>query len=307
LAIMNLHAAPNANSSHSTCAVTTLLQAFKAARPHHWAKNLLVVAPVLSGHRWQDATAWTQAGLCFAGFSALASAVYVLNDILDRDADRKHPSKQYRPVASGALSVPAATLLSVALALVGIVIARMLPESAAWVLGIYVIASVVYSTLLKSHAIVDVIALGSFYTLRVLAGGFAAGIRISPWTLAFSMFIFLSVALAKRYVEVDRHGPSERRGYLAADSSVLLALGVGTGLLAVQVLALYINSPEVRQVYSRPEVLWLMCPVMLCWIGRVWLIAGRGELNDDPLIFAFKDPGSYVTGVLTATIILAAT
>jgi 4-hydroxybenzoate polyprenyltransferase len=198
-------------------------------------------------------------------------------------------------------------LLSVLLAAAGVVTALLLPESASWVLGIYVAASVVYSTLLKSHAIVDVIALGSFYTLRVLAGGFAAGIRISPWTLAFSMFLFLSIALAKRYVEVDRHGPSERRGYLAADSNVLLALGVGTGLLAVQVLALYINSPEVRQVYSWPEVLWLMCPVMLCWIGRMWLKAGRGELNDDPLIFAFKDPGSYVAGVLSAAIILAAT
>jgi 4-hydroxybenzoate polyprenyltransferase len=287
--------------------VTTLLLAAKAARPHHWVKNLLVVAPVLSGHRWQDAAAWMQAGLCFASFSALASSVYVLNDILDREADRKHPSKKNRPIASGALSVPVAALVGVLLALTGILIALMLPVGAAWVLAIYVTASVVYSTLLKGHAIVDVIALGTFYTLRVLAGGSAADIRNSPWTLAFSMFLFLSLALAKRYVEVDRHGPSERRGYLAADSGVLLALGVGTGLLSVQVLALYINSPEVRQVYSRPEMLWLMCPLLLCWIGRVWLIAGRGELNDDPLLFALKDLGSYATARLGAAIILAAT
>lgn len=304
---MNSHACPNAPSRHPICVVTTLLLAAKAARPHHWVKNLLVVAPVVSGHRWQDASAWMQAGLCFASFSALASAIYVLNDILDREADRKHPSKQNRPVASGALSVSAAALISVLLAVAGVLIALMLPLSAAWVLAIYVTASVIYSILLKGHAIVDVIALGTFYTLRVLAGGFAADIRISPWTLAFSMFLFLSLALAKRYVEVDRHGPSERRGYLAADAAVLLALGVGTGLLAVQVLALYINSPEVRQVYRRPEVLWLMCPLMLCWIGRVWLMAGRGELHDDPLIFALKDLGSYATALLTAAIILGAT
>jgi hypothetical protein len=121
------------------------------------------------------------------------------------------------------------------------------------------------------------------------------------------MFVFLSLALAKRYVEVTRHGPSERRGYREADAALLMALGVGTGVLAVQVLALYIYSPEVRQLYSRPEVLWLMCPVMLCWIARVWLLAGRGELDDDPLIFALRDRGSYATAACAAVILIAAT
>jgi 4-hydroxybenzoate polyprenyltransferase len=287
--------------------VSLVANVVTAARPHHWAKNVLVFVPILLGHYWRSPGVWPRATLCFAAFSALASAVYVFNDILDRDADMKHPAKRLRPIASGVLSPSNAAVLCVILLLAGSAIAWMLPEETRWILAGYVGGSALYSLLLKAHAVVDVLALGTFYTLRVIAGGSATGIAISPWTLAFSMFVFFSIALAKRYVEVNRHGPSERRGYREADAPVLLALGIGTGLLAVQVLALYIYSPEVRQLYARPEVLWLMCPVMLCWIARLWLLAGRGELNDDPLIFALRDKGSYATAGCAAVILMAAT
>ena len=250
---------------------------------------------------------WSRAALCFVSFSALASAVYILNDLLDRNADANHATKRSRPIASGALRPSAAAGMCAILLGIGIAIAALLPEETRWILAGYVAGSTLYSTVLKAYAVVDVLALGAFYTLRVIAGGAATGIAISPWTLAFSMFVFFSIALAKRYVEVNRHGPSERRGYREADAPVLLALGVGTGLLAVQVLALYIYSPEVRQLYARPEMLWLMCPVMFCWIARLWLLAGRGELNDDPLVFALRDKGSYAAAACAAIIMAAAT
>jgi 4-hydroxybenzoate polyprenyltransferase len=245
--------------------------------------------------------------LCFASFSAFASAVYIFNDLLDREADRKHATKRLRAIASGAIASSGGMVLCAAFLVLGSAIAWGLPGETRWILAGYVAGSVLYSLVLKAYAVVDVLALGTFYTLRVIAGGSATGIAISPWTLAFSMFVFFSLALAKRYVEVNRHGPSERRGYREADAPVLLGLGIGTGLLAVQVLALYIYSPEVRQLYARPELLWLMCPVMLCWIARVWLLAGRGELNDDPLIFALRDKGSYATAVCAALVLIAAT
>jgi 4-hydroxybenzoate polyprenyltransferase len=290
-----------------TCAVSALARAITVARPHHWAKNLLVFAPIGLGHYWTNPGVWPRAVLCFAAFSALASAVYIFNDLLDREADRKHASKRQRPIASGAVTASMAAALCAAFLLCGAVIAWWLPAEARWILAGYVGAAVLYSGVLKAYAVVDVLALGSFYALRVMAGGSATEITISPWTLAFCMFVFFSIALAKRYVEVNRHGPSERRGYRESDAPVLLALGVGTGLLAVQVLALYIYSPEVRQLYARPELLWLMCPVLLGWIARMWLLAGRGELNDDPLMFALRDKGSYAVAACAVIILAAAT
>jgi 4-hydroxybenzoate polyprenyltransferase len=287
--------------------VSILGHVLAAVRPHHWAKNVLVIAPIVLAHRWGDTILWARAGLCFAAFSAAASAVYVINDILDIAADRKHPSKRMRPVASGALSRSAALGLASILLAIAAFCCAALPRGAAVVVGLYVVSAILYSAWLKAVAVVDVLLLGAFYALRVIAGGAATEIAISPWTLAFSMFLFLSLALAKRYVEVRRHGPSERRGYREDDARVLLALGVGTGLLAVQVLALYIYSPEVRQLYARPELLWLICPVLLGWIAHVWLVAGRGELHDDPLLFAAGDAGSYATAATAGIILILAT
>lgn len=286
---------------------SSLLPAVAAARPHHWAKNLLVFAPVVLAHRWTDGSVNRSAAICFVSFSLFASFVYILNDLLDRHTDRRHPVKRFRPIASGALSRPQAGVLAAVLLAAGAATAMALPQPARLVILGYVAGAVFYSTWAKSLALVDVILLGSFHTMRVIAGGMATGITISPWTLAFSMFLFLSLALAKRYVEVSRHGPALRRGYREDDKRALLALGIGCGLMSIQVLALYIYSSEVRELYTRPEILWLMCPVVLYWISRVWLLAARGELAEDPLVFALRDAGSYAAGACACLVLLAAT
>lgn len=283
-----------------------LQSALAAARPHHWSKNLLVFAPVFLGHRWTDPDAIRSAAVCFMSFSLFASFVYILNDLLDRDSDRTHPSKRYRPIASGRLSRSHAGAAAALLLLSGAALATMLPQMARLVIIVYVLCSTIYSIWAKSLPVVDVVLLGGFYAARVIAGGLATSIPISPWTLAFCMFLFFSLALAKRYVEVERHGPSERRGYKAEDARALLAMGIGSGMMSVQVLALYINSPEVRALYSAPEILWLMCPVVLYWIARLWLIAARGELADDPVVFALRDPASYGAGACAGLIVIAA-
>ena len=277
-----------------------------AARPHHWTKNLLVFAPIILGHRWSAPPVWYAAGIAFLAFCCFASATYILNDLLDANSDRDHPLKKNRPIASGALGRGPAALATILLLAVGSLAALQTARGSRIALVLYVVSSVLYSKWLKSVALIDVLLLGGFYTIRVLAGGAATGIAISPWTLAFSMFLFLSLAIAKRYIEVDRHGPSARRAYRTEDKTTLQLLGVGTGLMSIQVLALYINSPEVLALYSSPRYLWLMCPVILYWIARVWLRAARRELTDDPLIFALKDPASYLAGACALFILVLA-
>ena len=277
-----------------------------AIRPHHWAKNLLVFSPIILGHRMDDSETWKSASICFLSFSMFASFVYILNDLLDRNSDRGHATKRLRPIASGRISRLQAGMIAALLLSGGVGSALYLPQPARLAIVGYVVSATVYSAWAKSLAVVDVLLLGSFYTMRVIAGGAATDIPISPWTLAFCMFLFLSIALAKRYVEVERHGPNDRRGYRPEDSRALFALGIGSGLMAVQVLALYIYSPEVRSIYSRPEILWLMCPVVLYWIAHMWVVAGRGELADDPLIFALRDSSSYAAGACAVAVLLAA-
>ena len=288
-----------------------MIQSFKPAasvvRPHHWAKNLLVFAPIILGHKWADPEVWWRACICFVSFSLFASFVYILNDLLDREADRNHARKRLRPIASGTLTPMQAGSLAAGFFIAGAATLFALPVAARVVTIGYVLGSSFYSIWAKSIPLIDVLLLASFYTIRVLAGGAATGIVITPWTLAFCMFLFLSLALAKRYVEVDRHGPNHRRGYRHEDSRILLVMGVGTGLLSVQVLALYIYSPEVRELYARPGVLWLMCPIVLYWLARIWLIAGRGELADDPVLFALRDSASYWAALCAFIVLLAAT
>jgi 4-hydroxybenzoate polyprenyltransferase len=278
-----------------------------SARPYHWAKNLLVFAPIILGHRWADPGVWRTALVCFLSLSFFASFVYVLNDLLDREADVCHPRKRLRPIASGRLTRQQAAVAAVILLAAGTGAAFALPVASRLVIIGYVLGAIVYSLWAKSIALIDVLLLAGFYTIRVIAGGIATGIVITPWTLAFCMFIFVSLALAKRYVEVDRHGPSERRGYRPEDGRVLFGLGIGTGLLSIQVLALYIHSPEVIGLYTRPGLLWLMCPIVFYWLARIWMLAGRGELADDPVLFALQDAGSYLAAACAVIVLIGAT
>jgi 4-hydroxybenzoate polyprenyltransferase len=283
----------------------------KALRVHQWAKNVLVFVPLLAAHKAQHLPMLLQALLGFISFSLCASSVYVLNDLLDLDSDRKHPTKRRRPFASGALSVRAGLLLAPALLGSGVAVALLLPLEFLALLATYYAITLAYSFHLKQVVMLDVLLLAGLYTVRIFGGSLAVGVPTSSWLFTFSMFLFLSLALVKRLSEVRRlrlanEAAAPGRGYVAGDYEQLASLGVSSGYLSVLVLALYITSKEVTALYLYPERLWLLCPVMMYWVGRVWLLAHRGQVNEDPVIFALKDKVSYTVGILVAGVLLAA-
>lgn len=282
----------------------------KALRVHQYAKNVLVFVPVLTAHAY-SVPALTNSLLAFIAFCLCASAVYILNDLLDLDADRRHPSKRNRPFASGELPIlhgmiAVPLLLSLAF---GIAFLTSLPF--ALVLAFYFALTLAYSVAIKRKLLVDVVVLALLYTIRVIAGAAALPVMVSEWLLAFSMFIFTSLALVKRYVELamraekDLPAPSNRN-YQLEDLPIVGALAAASGFNAITIFALYVSSPAVRELYRRPELLWLICPVLLYWIGRVVVLAHRRVLNDDPIVFALSDRVSRLAGAVTVAIILLA-
>ncbi len=284
----------------------------QALRPHQWVKNLLVFVPVVLDHRLSDAETMARAGTAFLAFCCAASSAYILNDVFDLQADRQHPTKRNRPFASGALE-PAVGLVLVPLLLavaVGISWST-LPRPFTALLALYVTLTSAYSLYLKRIAVVDVLLLAGLYTLRVLAGIAAAEVRFSTWLLAFAMFLFLSLAFLKRYTEVSAMDGAateqvRRRGYLRGDREWLGSMGGASGYLSVLVLALYINSEQVVALYRRPLALWLVCPLLLFWTSRMWLLAHRGKIHDDPIVATVRDPASYVIGALVAAVMYLA-
>lgn len=284
----------------------------RAVRAHQWVKNLLVFVPLLMAHRVFEWDLVLRCAAAFAAWSLCASGGYLFNDLLDAEADRRHPYKRRRPLAAGAVGAKGAAWAVPLLLAAGLAPAfAWLPASFGLMLVLYLALTVAYTLFLKRLAVVDVLVLAGLYTLRVLAGGHAAGVEVSPWLLAFSMFLFLSLAFVKRYTELRTLGDEEapgRRGYTAADTEVLKSFGTASGYLSVLVLALYINqSREVTHLYRRPEALWLIGPCLLYWLTRVWLLAYRGRLHDDPVVFTVKDPASYAVGALVALLIVIAT
>jgi 4-hydroxybenzoate polyprenyltransferase/phosphoserine phosphatase len=280
----------------------------RVLRPHQWVKNLILFVPLLTSHKLEQFPLLFDGILAFIAFSLCASAVYVLNDLLDLDADRHHPTKKFRPFASGDLPLPIGLLLFPILMAVSAGISRALPPSFAGVLAVYLVLTTSYSWRLKRVALLDVFFLAGLYTIRLVAGHEATGVVYSFWLLAFSMFIFLSLALVKRCVELSgvrqQKGSHVRgRGYGPEDLELVATLGTVSGYLAVLVLALYVNSPEVRVLYRYPTALLLVCPLLLYWISRVWLLAHRGQMHDDPIVFALKDRVSYIVGALTLAVL----
>lgn len=280
-------------------------------RIHQWTKNLLLFIPLLLAHKsTETARLWATLVACVS-FCLGASSLYIVNDWLDRAADRQHPSKRFRPFAAGSLSFTTGGVLMLLLlaSSVGLAVAR-LPASFVAMLGLYLVISAVYSLIVKQVAILDVLVLAGVYLLRILAGGTAADVFVSPWLLAFSGFLFLSIAFVKRYAELERLPDSDqavRRGYTRHDKELLRGLGTSSGYLCVLVLALYIhNSQDVPILYTHPTVLWLVCPCVLYWISRVWLLAHRGSMGEDPVWFVLSDPASYVVGALIVGLVLAA-
>ena len=278
----------------------------RAIRVHQWMKNALVFVPIIAAHRVGDLAADIKVVTAFFAFSFCASSVYLLNDLTDLRSDRLHPRKRRRPFASGELPLVHGLLLSPLLLAAGTTLAAfVLPPLFVVALATYYVAFLAYNFAAKERPVWDVVLLAALYVLRVLAGAAAVPVLASFWLLAFSMFIFLSLALAKRYSEMltqhklgrtEAHG----RGYRTEDMPVLQSMGVGSGYMAVLVMALYINSPEIHVLYARPYALWAICPLLLFWISRVWLKTHRGEMDDDPVVFALRDRVSLGIGVLCA-------
>ncbi|HKY27713.1 MAG TPA: UbiA family prenyltransferase [Pyrinomonadaceae bacterium] len=281
-----------------------------AFRVHQWIKNFLVFVPLLMAHRVFDTHAILRTSYAFVAWCLCASAVYLVNDLLDLEADREHPRKKLRPLASGALNSKTLWLLVPLLLLLALGIAfLLLPVRFGVSLILYLGLTTAYSVYLKRILIVDVLLLAALYALRVLSGGFAADIPVSPWLLAFSMFLFLSLAFVKRYAELrntEDHTLTRRR-YSTQDSELLKSFGAASGYLSVLVLVLYINSREVVALYHSPTILWLIGPCLLYWITRMWLLAYRGEMDEDPILFTVKDWPSYMVGIIVALVIVVAT
>lgn len=291
---------------------STLRALVRAVRAYQWAKNLLVLVPLVTAHLYLDSPSQAAAWLAFAAFSLVASAVYLANDLADLHEDRRHPSKRHRALAAGDFPIAAALALLPLLLAAAAAIATLLPWTFAMLLAVYVAANLAYSLALKRVALLDVFVLAGLYTLRILAGAAAIDVPVSQWLLAFSLFLFLSLALAKRYVEVSRVASREEarvegRGYLAQDGALLAMLGTASGYLSALVFALYVTSPQVVALYRSPAALWFAVPLLLFWISRVWFLAQRGALDEDPLLFALRDPASYATGFLILAVMVAAT
>lgn len=286
---------------------------WQAMRPHQWIKNLLVFLPLLAAHRLHDGLAVSQALLAFIAFSLCASGVYLQNDLFDLAADRHHPRKRLRPFASGALQALQGVQAAAVLILLGLLLALAVSPAFMAVLLLYLLLTAAYSLYLKTQALLDVSVLAGLYTLRLLAGSTATGIRSSFWLLAFAMFMFLSLGIVKRYAELlqqaanTRSGSHSERGYTQADAPLLLVLGCAAGFSAVLVLALYVNSTASLLLYHQPRLLWLLCPLLLYWIARVWLLTSRGQMHDDPTVFALRDRSSRVIALLGLLIVWLAT
>lgn len=285
----------------------------KAMRPHQWVKNLLLLTPLMLSHQATNPAKLFACIAAMASFSLCASSVYVINDMLDTEADRRHPRKRLRPFASGRLPLIFGPFLSLALAAAGFAIAVfLLPPDFQWMLVGYLVITTLYSFWLKSKLMIDIVVLAILYTVRIIAGGLAAEVLVTEWMMAFSMFIFTSLAFAKRYSELERLNRSggqtgnTGRGYFPKDLEMLGAMGPASGYLAVLVLALYLNSQDVRGLYANGQVLWLLCPLMLFWIGRLWIKVGRGHLTDDPVAFAVTDRVSWVVALLAGALVVLA-
>ena len=281
-------------------------------RLHQWLKNLLLFLPLFAAHEVLNADLLLACGIGFVSFGFCASSIYVLNDLMDIQADRRHPRKRNRPFASARIPAFQGYLMMPALLLAAVMLSLLLPIQFLGVLVLYYVVSLTYNLWAKNVAVIDTIFLAGLYTVRIIAGAAATLIVPSFWLLAFAMFLFLSIALAKRYTEIidlelDENEVVPGRQYMPVDLSTLMSQGAASGYGAVVVLALYVNSEEVALNYSRPELIWLACPILLYWINKLWLNTQRREMTDDPLIWAISNRVSRGLGLALLLILLFAT
>jgi 4-hydroxybenzoate polyprenyltransferase len=285
----------------------------RALRMHQWAKNALVFIPLTGAHRWNDLPSVAIAIQAFFSFSLCASSVYLLNDLIDLEADRHHPSKRHRPFASGQLPLMAGLIASPLLLAGAIALAIPLGWAFTALFIFYFCLTFFYSLGMKRIELLDVFMLTGLYSLRMLAGGAATKVEVSDWLLGFSTFLFLSLAFVKRFVELQglrtaqSGGKLKGRGYHTDDLELVSSMGVSSGYLAVLIFALYVSHPDVSALYLHPRALWLACPLLLFWISRIWLLAHRRNLSEDPVLFALKDVPSWLVLLGLALVGLAAT
>jgi len=286
------------------------LALLRALRPRQWLKNLLVLMPMLAGHEL-GLPALAASAVAFAAFSLCASSAYLLNDSLDAHDDRLHPTKQARPIASGALGIPLALSASLVLALAGLGLALLFHPVLGAVAGLYFVSTLAYSTWLKRLMMVDIIALAILYSLRVLGGSAATGIAPSFWLIAFSFFLFLSLALLKRYSELfnlKRAGREKTRGrgYITADKAAVGIMGINSAFLSVLIVLLYFNSSNVIALYPHRGWLLATLPLLVLWLGRLWILAYRGKVNEDPVLYVSTDRTSLAVFALCLVCAVAA-
>ena len=289
----------------------TLHVLLKALRVHQWMKNALVFAPLVLAHRIFDAHGWLIACGAALSFSLCASGVYLLNDLLDLESDRRHPRKKKRPCASGAFPLSYALILSPMLFIAAFALSCFVNPQFTVILGLYFILTSAYSYRLKALALVDVILLAMLYTIRIVGGGIATGVHVSQWLLGLSMFIFFSLACVKRFSELlvlqqRKEHRTWGRGYAVSDMEQVASFGTASGYIAVLVLALYVSGKEVSELYRNPAVIWMACPLLLYWVSRIWLLARRGLVHDDPLVFALQDKVTYAVAAIGALIVIGA-
>jgi len=280
----------------------------KVLRVHQWMKNLLLFIPLMAGHQFGSIDPWLALMLAFVSFSLCASTVYIANDLLDLESDRLHPRKHARPFASGLVPAWMGVVLAPLLLLVSLVLGAYVGGNFLPWLLFYFLVTCAYSWSLKRLVLIDCLTLAMLYTLRIVAGAAAADITLSFWLLAFSVFLFLSLAFVKRYAELQvqilagktkAHG----RGYLTSDAPLVQMLGITAGYAAVVVLSLYLNSDAVLMLYKTPEIVWGAVPVILFWVSWIWMQAHRGHMHDDPLVFAVKDRASLLAGIVFAIVL----
>jgi 4-hydroxybenzoate polyprenyltransferase len=289
----------------------TLKDYLGAIRVYQWVKNLLLFVPLVTSHSFYSVHLFMLTFGAFCTFNIMASSGYLLNDILDINSDRNHPRKRYRPVATGKISLLNASALALVFFTTGLFFASKFNPVFFYTMLFYFVTSFTYSLYLKKMAMYDVFTLAGLYSIRVFAGSEVIGVPLSFWLIAFSTFIFLSLAFLKRYSELitikdDLALKKQDRGYVSGDIYLVRIMGIVSGFLAIVVFALYINSPEVTELYSKIEILWFVSFLLLFWINRMWMIASRGRMTDDPIVFTLKDITSYIIFLLCGLCIYAA-
>ncbi|MDZ8118293.1 UbiA family prenyltransferase [Pontiella agarivorans] len=285
----------------------------KAMRPQQWLKNVLIFTPMILAHRFSDPAVILQTVIAFFAFSLAASSIYLLNDLFDLSADQHHPRKRKRPFASGDLPISAGALMTPLLITASLLLCLLLPLNFVYVLIAYYIITTIYSWRLKQIAVADVLTLALLFSCRIFAGAVATETAASGWFIEFAIFLFLSLAIVKRVSELreiketDAEEQARReRGYRVDDLPLLLGFGTASGYIAVLVFTMYLGSDKVAELYTYPRLLWIFCPLLLYWITRIWHLAWRGEINDDPLAFAARDLQTYVLGAIGMTAMLYA-